>query len=660
MNKSTYFFIRDDNDFSAMKRAINDGTVDLKNSTAVLWDSSFGNFFAGVGMNCILFGQYAKKIDFSFVSKEVLKLVNEFPHIKILEGKTFVELLDYDGYSLWWFLKQGFYSHCTRVIKEIYTLKLLIKEEKIRNIAVFTSDAEFIAILEQATKNSNADVKIKKKSTGSILARNFNFFKNAKKSILNYAPRLIRAFLGFARSFEKIKKSNKWNILLFTKSDVWSNVTAGIRGDTTSYTISRDMSKSKDFNVMPLDTAINLAAAWKAIREKKKPFIPYEYFIFRSFFDFKIQNAAKKQKKRFEELWTNIDEKSNIKEILVGNGIMLYPILRQKIRSYFFNNFDSLTAVVRNIEIGKKILHDYAIDAVICVDENGNSRFLVFASKMKNVPSIALQHGLITPLLTVSYFYTKKEVCLCKKNLNCQFPNKTAVFGKKSKDMLKKIGNYSDNNLAITGQPRTDILFENKTNYSRKKIDSKLGLAPNKKLVVFASQPLDELSESKITLTAVIEAVRNLEDVTLVVKLHPGDNEEYYKKIIDDLKYGAVAIKDIDLYELLYCCDLLISIQSTVILEALLMDKPVIKVNLIENYDLFGGATPQGIIEVYNEKELAKVINKALYDSSYLEKLSKKRKKVISEYFYKIDGNSTKRFINVVRGLLEGRERINK
>ena len=356
MGEITYFFVRNREDFNAAKNLVSKRTINLKSLTVVLWDNSFENFFINNGINYLLFGNYAKKIDFNFVSKGVLQLVNTFPHIKILNGKTLVELLEYDGYSLWWFLKQGFYSHCTRIIKEIYTLKLLIEERKVKNILILNEDQEFLDILKEAAKESNITIKFNKKN---ISAGNYNFFENKKKLFLNYLPRLIRAVLGFVRSIQPIKNEKKWNVLLFTKSDVWSNITGIIRWDTTSYTILRDMSKSGDYNTIPLDVAINTPAAWKAIKEKKKPFIPYEYFIFRSFFDSKIRKVVRQQKIRFSALWEKIDKESKLKKVLISNNIKLYQFLRQQIKSYFFSNFDSLIGTVRNIEIGKRILDEY-------------------------------------------------------------------------------------------------------------------------------------------------------------------------------------------------------------------------------------------------------------------------------------------------------------
>ena len=651
MGKIIYYLVRSDDGLSVFKQLFRNNAIDTDNSVAILWSSSFDDFFKNNEISFFLFDEYAKKIDFNFVSKEVLQLVNNFPHKKILHGKSLVELLDYNGYSLWWFLKQGFYSHCTAAIKEIYTLKLIIKQKKADSIVILNNDDYFMNIVKEATKGIS--IKIRTTKIG-YWAKSTLIFKNKKEAFLNYFPRAVRVVQGFYRSMHVKPEQNKYNVLLFTKSDVWTNLSANLRGDAYTYTILRDMQRSGKYNVIPLDVAIYRSAAWTAIREKKNPFLPYEYFLFSSFFDASIRNILKYYSPTFRNLWDEIDKKSAISKVLVCNKVALYPILRWQIKSYFFGEFDSLIGAIRNIETGRKILHKYGIDASICVDENGNSRFLVFASKMENVNSIALQHGLMAPIVNVAYSYSASDVNGYKNNLNCQFPDVTAMYGDLFKKSLISIGKYEKfSSLVVTGQPRTDILIENKNKYSRERLSRKLGIDPKKKLVVFASQPLYEMSESKITLLSIIDSVRDLDDVSLVVKLHPGDDEEYYNKIIEDSRYNAIAIKNIDLYELLYCSDLVISIQSTVILEALIMNKPTIKVNLIENYDIFGGLKPKWLIEVFNDKDLKNEIRKVLFDKKYAHKINKNIKKFISDYYYTIDGKSTERFMQELKKLLK-------
>jgi len=347
-------------------------------------------------------------------------------------------------------------------------------------------------------------------------------------------------------------------------------------------------------------------------------------------------------------MWKSLDSDGQFKQSLVCDGISLYPILREQIKSYFCSNFDSLAGAARNLEVGKKIIKELGIDLTLCIDENGTGRFMVFASKIQKVPCIALQHGTIGEM-SIAYNYSKNDLNI--GNLSCQLPDKTAVFGDYYRNLLIKTGNYSKDRLVVTGQPRTDIFVENKKAYSKKALCSRLGMDSNKKLVVFASQPIKE-EESKVNFTALAKALKGIKNTELVIKLHPNDKEGLYKRILAELKYKCTIAKDIDLYELLFCSDIVASIYSTVMLEALIMGKPVIQLNLLEKYNLFPKLNSP-VIQITKESELGKAIRDLLSNESKFKKIWKSRKKFIFEHYNHIDGNATKRFVKILESALK-------
>ena len=147
-----------------------------------------------------------------------------------------------------------------------------------------------------------------------------------------------------------------------------------------------------------------------------------------------------------------------------------------------------------------------------------------------------------------------------------------------------------------------------------------------------------------------------LSELQRVVKLHVDDDSSFYNEILSHLKYKAIVTKDTDLYSLLFCSDLVVSISSTVILEASVMGKPVIQLNLIENYDFFGDMKNKAFIKITNKKDLPTAIKRSLFDESFSKKIKIKREKSILEYYHRIDGKATERFLNVVDELLENKK----
>ena len=112
--------------------------------------------------------------------------------------------------------------------------------------------------------------------------------------------------------------------------------------------------------------------------------------------------------------------------------------------------------------------------------------------------------------------------------------------------------------------------------------------------------------------------------------------------------YLAIVSKDMDLYEALTCCDLLISIQSTVILEALALGKPAIQLNLAEEHDVFGEGAKEMITWVKDERKLIPAIRKALLQDPDFRKVEKRKERFISKYYHRVDGKVTERLIALV------------
>ncbi len=650
MNGTNCYFIRNTMDLDIFKGMVKKSRIG-SDFLAVLWEQQWAPFFDEKGIKYVILNDYAKNIDYGHLRKGTSDLIKAFPHKKILNGKSLIELLEYGSFSLWWFIRQGFFTHCFESLKEIYTIRSLLKNRKIRNVVILNQDEQFIGVIKEAAKNINITLSSIKPN---FLAEKKLFLKNKKESFLNNFPRSIRIIQGFFRHHHAKHKSARWNILLFTRSHVRSALGGNIMGDINSYTIMKDLSKSADYNLIQLDAALTREGAWRGIKDKKALFIPHDYFIFRSYFDANIKTILRMERLRLRKLWKKLDKEIKLKEALKFDKVSLYGVLRHQLKLYFFNEFDSFIGAIRNFEIGKKILDECKVGMLIAVDENGSSRFLVFAAKSKKIPSIGLQHGVISPALqSIAYNYSKNDLYQYQNNLNCQLTDRTAVFGNYFRNLLVKEGNYSADRIAVTGQPRLDIVSKNKKIDLKKHYYKKFKIREGKKLVVFASQP--RKGEWKLTFSAVIKALKQMENAVLIVKLHPKEEPSPYEKILQELKYRAIISKDIDLYEIILCSDLVIAMQSTAILEALALERPVIQLNLMEKYDVFGKGAKKVIKLVDKEHQLVNAIKASLYDKPYIRDFRKKVKKFISEYFYKIDGKSTERFIKVLEGMLRGK-----
>ena len=646
MNRKVGIFVFNASDCKLVKSLATSRKIDSRRSIIILFSKYLEEYFNLSDIKYIFYDTYLKNTDFANESIKILNLVKSFPHEKLLFNKSLVELLEYDGFSLWWFVRQGFYGHCLEIVKKITTIRHIIKNQEIKEIILLNPDETTVELFRQCTNKVKIKI-IRKREIRKLFK--YYLASDAYRSFLKYFSRMIRFSQGLLRSHSFPQEGKKKNILVFTHSHTWTRLKENVEGDPNTYSVIKELNNSKKFNLLLLDLAIDTKSSWKAIKKKKKPFLPYDYFLMKTYFNLSVNRKLNNHKSKLKELWHKLNGKSAIKKILVVDGIFLYPLLRSKLQDYFLRNFGSFTGAARNIEAGKGIISKYNIDHLILIDENGTSRFLVYAGKMRNIFSLGIQHGIITSNLSISYNYSKKDLLGYSNKLNCQLADNTAVFGKYFKDILIKQGNYPHNNPVVTGQPRTDILYENKNIYSKEKLYSNLGIDSKKKLVIFASQPFSDINESKTTLSTVIHSLRNFPEIELIIKLHPNDSKSNYIKILNEHNYNAIILQDFDIYWLIYCCEFLMAISSTVLFEALIMNKPAVQLNLISDYKLLDKDL-KALIKVHNEKELNSCITNLLGNERFASKISKETSEFISQYFYKVDGHSTKRIIKIIEG----------
>ncbi len=232
-----------------------------------------------------------------------------------------------------------------------------------------------------------------------------------------------------------------------------------------------------------------------------------------------------------------------------------------------------------------------------------------------------------------------------------------AVLSQFAKDAYISMG-VPPERVFITGQPRFDLIWQKKPK-PKEQVLIELGMPETKGVIVLATQPLVKMRiwterQREQLVQAAVSAVKEFPDKQLVIKLHPDESIETYREILTKIGEDKVIVcRDVNLYELLNACDLLMTVHSTVGLEAMLFAKPVIVVNFTGRPCVMGYAESGAAINVCKEEDLAPAIWKALYDPQIREELTQYRKKFINEHVYKLDGQASKRVAELIVELIK-------
>lgn len=359
------------------------------------------------------------------------------------------------------------------------------------------------------------------------------------------------------------------------------------------------------------------------------------YFSFYFFSCFSGRRAKSKPLAGYNKLTSVLGKQSIFyyKDLFVGD------ILRPKLDEYFYDIFPRL---VKNIDLFETLHNGIFVRGFVLRHDLWElQRLSVELGKKFHIPSIVVQHGV---------FGDEGEKII--------FADKIAVWGKMCSDIYKTFGNHKSK-CVVTGNPKHDDFYNRvgQPAQSRKEICRGFNIDHGKDIVVLISDPCNSILSSftsrdrgEAVINSVMKAMALFPDKQLIIKLHPYEDHfpseeaaKYY------CQRNALIIKKCDLYSLLKIADLVITKESSVGLKALILDKPLITLNLEKRNDIVPYVSSGAALGVYNSEDLPGAIRDCLLDGSLREKLKARSRQFLRDYAYAIDGLSSKRVIDFIR-----------
>jgi len=280
---------------------------------------------------------------------------------------------------------------------------------------------------------------------------------------------------------------------------------------------------------------------------------------------------------------------------------------------------------------------------------------------LRQTPKIQLWHGVGFKYIELQ---NKKDpnfrniFSKLKSLLSCRYP-KYDVVVTTSKFYAEKVFSkaFKAKEIWITGYPRNDIFFRNINKYDLINTDNNIlklvqkYKKQGKKVILYAPtfrdtarNPFDILNLKKL------DNFLEQNNIIMIIKPH---TFMHLKTTSDDFKNIYFYNANKDVYPLLKFVDLLITDYSSIYMDYLLIDRPV----LFFPYDLENYITQDRELQfdynfitpgkkVFNQEELEKEIFDILINKK--DKYKKKREKIRNLAFDFIDGNSSKRICNKI------------
>jgi hypothetical protein len=254
--------------------------------------------------------------------------------------------------------------------------------------------------------------------------------------------------------------------------------------------------------------------------------------------------------------------------------------------------------------------------AVTYAEAGGWGRALALECRRRGVPLAGLQHGFIYRHW-LNYRHEIDETVADAVNAadrGFPFPAATLLFDENAARHLTTAGRFPPSTLAVTGSARLDELIASvraMTPADIEQVRRDTGADMSRPLVLFAAKE----REARPFLPALVEAMRAMPEVQLAIKPHPAETPDVYASAVAGVANIHVVASGTALPPLLAAAGAIVTVNSTVAIDALALDVPAIVIGLPNNLTPFVDAGL--MLGAGSTAEICAAVAEALYNQEF-------------------------------------------
>ncbi len=585
-------------------------------------------------------------------NKRTVDFLNAWSCKPLMNGKNVKEIMEYEGFSLWWCMEYWLYysflyrDPLNKIIEAIDVVSTVLKSENPMTVVFIDDSTLFSRVIpllagKRTIKRIPCRRPIKETIKERIRPWGIRHFFKWHTFARNLIWKLERI-----RANYKPQKSEGKRILAVCSYN-WKTVEHPslpnpVIGDPYVTPIVEYL---KDSTITYVDATQREYRGFSVLKQKART--NQRHILLEQYATLGTTIKVKNALRRFRNIARALEASPEFRKSWLYEGIDLWPLFAAQFRCYFDNR---LEGHLIDVECAKLLLLREHPDLVIYPCEGGDLAYVFFklCAGLK-IPCIGIQHG------TMSYspltVHAKEEICRGKPECLPR-PTKLLVYGSYYRDFLVKNGHYPADEISIIGNLRYDY-FVNAKRMSKSAMIEKYGLDRSRPIVLYAGNILPSQTEYEEMTRAVFRAAKEL-GVFLVVKQHPGETSDaLYHRLANETGLKPFITKNASTLELIAACDLIIGAESTLDYEAMILDKPVIVVNLGNRQDLLPFVREGAALGVYKVEDVLPALRNALSDEKTKAHLAEGMKKLVEAHCYKIDGKAAERAAEIIRGLIK-------
>jgi hypothetical protein len=343
-----------------------------------------------------------------------------------------------------------------------------------------------------------------------------------------------------------------------------------------------------------------------------------------------------------------ITDGPSIREAAVLDGCDLWRVLARELEDAVRVQW---TWSARAMDEAGAALDVIRPDVVLTYAEAGGwGRAIVLEARRRGVPSVGAQHGFIYRHW-LNYRHEPDEIAPgAEGDRGFPYPTKTLVFDRYAAGDLERRGHLPASSIEVTGSPTRDALaarVRTMTPEDRADLRRTIGVPPDGALAVLAAK----FSEIRDELPSIVAAVAARPSLRLVVKTHPAETPEGYRALAAGVGNVSVAGPDADLARLVGAADAIVTMNSTVAIDGLVLGVPALVVGLPNNLSPFVDA---GAMRGAGRDEVGEALDALLYDRQARAGELASAARFVADFAIQADGRAAARAADAILALAAG------
>jgi hypothetical protein len=374
----------------------------------------------------------------------------------------------------------------------------------------------------------------------------------------------------------------------------------------------------------------------------EKEMIPYR--TFQDYLKDDIEVKQKQLSENFFERIKDLDLGSVLNQQKSAVGMLTQKEIERFLKVYFCKY--SLSRMVRLRLVTERLLEKEKPDFVLIQeDSSAYGQTVSSVLREKNV------EFLVTTSMPALFDYDIFFNIFSRKN---KPTTKITVTHQKAKDLLMRY-KAREENVTITGSPIFEKLVTGDF-YCVKKEDiyKRFNINKERKMILFTSQNLPYSDRIHCML---INMMEHFPDTHLLLKIHPAEYRLRDMIAIRRARFRNISIvKDFDIWSLISASELLITISSITGMEAMVLKKPVVIIEMSPYCDTMNylEANPSPYVEsgaalgIYRPADLIPTVKRILNDRVLREEMIKKGEDFVAANLGPADGKVSQRIVSLV------------